>query len=165
MKITLPNVIYFAGLVATSGSNTTTLVPAQDTPLFKAIAMVESGIDDKAKGRYGEVSRYQILPATWSVYSTKTWCYEDVNEATRVANEIAKNILNYWRIRYKDRILIASSKYYNYNTAPLQPKYFYVMWHRGTGYWTKYNGAYSKMPKRIRQRAERFENVYKELSK
>lgn len=155
MKITLPNVIYFAGLVATSGSNTTTLVPAQDTPLFKAIAMVESGIDDRAKGRYGEVSRYQILPATWSAFSFGSPRFaQDVSISTQVANAIIRDIQQYWIRRYQ------YGKY-----VELQPKYFYVMWHRGTGYWTKYNGAYSKMPKRIRQRAERFENVYKELSK
>lgn len=155
MKITLPNVIYFAGLVTTSGSDATTLVPAQETPLFKAIAMVESGIDDRAKGRYGEISRYQILPATWDVYSTLPKSQAvDPAMATEVAFSISMGIQQYWIRRYQ------YGKY-----VELQPKYFYVMWHRGTGYWTKYNGAYSKMPKRIRQRAERFENVYKELSK
>lgn len=35
---------------------------------FAALSMIESGNDDNAIGPSGEVSRYQILPATWQHY-------------------------------------------------------------------------------------------------
>ena len=36
---------------------------------FAALSMVESGNDDNAIGPSGEISRYQILPATWQQYT------------------------------------------------------------------------------------------------
>ena len=36
---------------------------------FAALSMLESGNDDTAIGPSGEISRYQILPATWQNYT------------------------------------------------------------------------------------------------
>lgn len=36
---------------------------------FAALSMLESGNDDKAIGPSGEISRYQVLPATWQRYT------------------------------------------------------------------------------------------------
>lgn len=36
---------------------------------FAALSMIESGNDDSAIGPSGEISRYQILPATWQHYT------------------------------------------------------------------------------------------------
>lgn len=36
---------------------------------FAALSMIESGDDDRAIGKSGEVSRYQIMPAVWREYT------------------------------------------------------------------------------------------------
>jgi hypothetical protein len=36
---------------------------------FAALSMIESGNNDSAIGPSGEISRYQVLPATWKHYS------------------------------------------------------------------------------------------------
>ena len=40
-----------------------------ESRLLYAIAAVESGANDAALGPCGEISRYQMMPATWQAYS------------------------------------------------------------------------------------------------
>src|SRR6266567_952502 len=37
---------------------------------WSALSQIESGDNDKAVGRLGEISRYQILPDVWSAFAT-----------------------------------------------------------------------------------------------
>lgn len=43
-------------------------VEAKPMSLWDALAEIESGRNDKAVGKCGEVSRWQILPAVWEQY-------------------------------------------------------------------------------------------------
>lgn len=36
---------------------------------LEALSQVESGDNDHAVGAHGEISRYQMLPSTWAIYS------------------------------------------------------------------------------------------------
>lgn len=54
--------------------------------LLNALGMIESGNNDKARGRSGEVSRYQIMPSVWRAYRGGNPRNE--YEATRVASKI-----------------------------------------------------------------------------
>ena len=54
--------------------------------LLNALGMIESGNNDKARGRSGEVSRYQIMPSVWRAYRGGNPRNED--EAARVASKI-----------------------------------------------------------------------------
>ena len=54
--------------------------------LLEAIAQVETGGNDRAVGRNGEVSRYQILPSVWREYSTG-WKYSNRSAADKVAQK------------------------------------------------------------------------------
>ncbi|HXG49204.1 MAG TPA: hypothetical protein VNO52_16390, partial [Methylomirabilota bacterium] len=51
----------------------TAFIPAQARAvgfsLLEALSLIESGNNDRAIGRAGEVSRYQILPTVWRRYS------------------------------------------------------------------------------------------------
>jgi len=51
---------------------------------FAALSMLESGNDDKAIGPSGEISRYQILPATWQRY-TKDKTLDPLNPTNSLA--------------------------------------------------------------------------------
>ncbi len=56
--------------------------------IILALAIAESGCDDKAIGRLGERTRWQIMPATWSAYSKVPIRRASVQEAERVARAI-----------------------------------------------------------------------------
>lgn len=54
--------------------------------LLHAIATVESGGDDRARGPDGEVSRYQLIPAMWRQYAPEEpAAWQDPEVARRVA--------------------------------------------------------------------------------
>lgn len=44
-------------------------ITARGMNRIDALSMLESGNNDKAVGKYGEVSRFQILPAMWQYYA------------------------------------------------------------------------------------------------
>jgi len=53
------------GETAATQRRPTEAVPAGDGVYWQALAVVESGGDDGARGRHGEISRYQILRPVW----------------------------------------------------------------------------------------------------
>lgn len=62
-------------------------------PLFHALAVIESGENDRAIGRKGEVSRYQILPSQWKrFYPLQRKYYENPVIATEVSRKILADI-------------------------------------------------------------------------
>lgn len=56
--------------------------------IILALAIAESGCDDKAVGQLGERTRWQIMPATWAAYSRVPIRRASVSEAERVARAI-----------------------------------------------------------------------------
>ena len=67
-------------------------VPVQDkaaiqpAQLMAALSLIESGDNDRAVGRAGEVSRYQIMPFVWRAYGGGN--PRNAAEAKRVATRI-----------------------------------------------------------------------------
>jgi len=57
---------------------------------WSALSQIESGDDDKAVGRLGEISRYQILPDVWNSYAPETANWENPKDALKVAKVAMK---------------------------------------------------------------------------
>src|ERR1700682_6398023 len=54
---------------------------------WSALSQIESGDNDRAIGRAGEVSRYQLLPEVWERYAPRNAKWENPKEALPVAKE------------------------------------------------------------------------------
>lgn len=108
-----------------------------------AISMIESGNNDSAVGRAGEVSRYQIRPAVWQQF-TRSTAYEDSVIASYVAQ------------RYLDWL----AKYCKQRTGR-DPDNFdlYVMWNAGAAYYRRLGFAKERVHPTVRARANRFVNL------
>ena len=57
---------------------------------WAALSQIESGDNDKAVGRMGEISRYQILPDVWAAFAPDTANWENSQDALAVAKEAMK---------------------------------------------------------------------------
>jgi hypothetical protein len=57
---------------------------------WSALSQIESGDNDKAIGRLGEISRYQILPDVWDSYALEKANWENPKDALKVAKEAMK---------------------------------------------------------------------------
>jgi hypothetical protein len=55
-----------------------------------ALSQIESGDNDKAVGRKGEISRYQILPDVWAAFAPETANWQNPKDALAVAKETMK---------------------------------------------------------------------------
>jgi hypothetical protein len=65
-----------------------TAIQSRSMPVRQALGLIESGGDDKALGKAGEVSRYQIKPAVWQCFSK---CTDYQNE--RIAWQVAFKVI------------------------------------------------------------------------
>ena len=91
----------------------------EDHPNLKALAMIESGIDDTAKGHKGERSRYQIRQNVWEFYGETSFSVsnvENVDQATIVALKYIKNLVE---------------TFYQYNKRVPTEMETYAMWRLG----------------------------------
>lgn len=77
---------------------------------FEALSQIESGDNDLARGRAGEVSRYQIMPAVWQQYTL-----QPLSSATNAAAAeiVAKVIM-------ADRLP---------ESGKVTDRQFYLLWH------------------------------------
>src|ERR1051326_9190806 len=57
---------------------------------WSALSQIESGDNDKAVGRLGEISRYQILPDVWNSFAPEKANWENPKEALTVAKKSMK---------------------------------------------------------------------------
>ena len=114
-----------------------------DTKLFFALGMIESGNDDRGIGPGGEVSRYQIHPSVWKVYSTSTE-YRNPEVATQVARQHWNYLTNYFR-----------------EFAGRDPTSFdmYVLWNTRYGHYAHKGFDPARLSSLIRDRAQRFVNL------
>lgn len=112
-------------------------------PRQQALGMIESGNDDRAIGRAGEVSRYQIMPAVWKHYSDSRQ-YRDPDASLDVAQQ-------HWAWLYD---------YFKKN-ARREPTDFdmYVLWNTRHGLYAAKGFQPSRLGAIIRDRAQRFSNL------
>jgi hypothetical protein len=108
-----------------------------------ALGMIESGNDDRGIGRGGEVSRYQIHPSVWKVYSTST-DYRNPEIAAQVARQHWNYLTNYFR-----------------EVAGREPTSFdmYVLWNTRFGHYARKGFDPARLSSLIRDRAQRFVNL------
>jgi hypothetical protein len=110
---------------------------------LEAISMIESGNNDRAIGRAGEVSRYQIKPEIWHQY-TESKDYHDPQVAASVAAQHLEQLETAFRAQ-----------------AGREPTDFdrYVMWNGGLTYYAHLKFAARAVASVIRERANRYVNL------
>ena len=108
-----------------------------------AISMIESGNNDFAIGGAGEVSRYQIKPRVWRLYS-------DLNayENQKISGWVARQYLSSLEEAFQKR-------------AGRAPDDFdlYVLWNAGLSYYKRIGFSTRRVRPVIRERAQRFVNL------
>lgn len=109
--------------------------------LLVAIATIESGNNDKAVGRLGEISRYQIRPTTWAAYS-KSKEYSNPVVAKEVALSFLKRI--YAMLPAKSRTMRDVLVCYNW----------------GIGNYRKVKFNYTKVPKQVKTYVNKVTKLY-----
>jgi hypothetical protein len=121
--------------------------PTNISTLLRCLSEIESGNNDKAIGRYGERSRYQILITTWQMYSdTDFYVYcTNYEMATSVARaHLSKTII----------------KFHNDANRKPTPAEIYVIWNAGYSYYFNKQFKMEKVPKALYNKAKRFSNLY-----
>jgi hypothetical protein len=117
------------------------LVP--DGRRLLALAMIETGDNDREIGGAGEISRYQLSPAVWKSYTT-SHDYEDPEVSLQVAWQHWSHLANY----------------FNQKTGH-EPDDFdmYVLWNTRFGYYAHKGFSRHEISPVVRDRAERFVNL------
>ena len=108
-----------------------------------ALGMIESGNDDRGIGPAGEISRFQIHPAVWKVY-TASREYQTLEVSLPVARQHWSSLRNYFREK-----------------TAREPSDFdmYVLWNTRYGYYARKSFDSSRLPAILRDRAQRFVNL------
>jgi hypothetical protein len=110
---------------------------------LEAISMIESGNNDDAVGRAGEVSRYQIRPQVWRTFSQSS----EYNNS-RVAASVARQHLDWL------------AKFFLERTGRTADDFdLYVMWNAGPTYYSNIGFARERVRPFIRNRAQRYVNL------
>jgi hypothetical protein len=110
---------------------------------IEALSMIETGDNDGAVGRAGEVSRFQIRPAVWRQYTQST-AYDN----SRIASMVAQKHLLFLASIFRDR-------------TGREPGEFdlYVLWNAGAGYYERLGFSADRVNRVIRDRAQRYFNL------
>ena len=110
---------------------------------LEALSLIESGNNDAAVGKLGEVSRYQIRPYIWREYSaSRSW------RDARVSSQVAENHLKNLEETFVRRAGRAPSDFD-----------VYVLWNAGAAYYAKVGFSPARVHPLIRERAQRFVNL------
>ena len=107
---------------------------------LEALSMIESGDNDAAIGRAGEVSRFQIKPSIWAHYSGSR-AFRDC----RVAGDVAARHLAELTTWFQNRAGRPASDYD-----------VYVLWNAGPTYYTKVGFKTSRVHPVVCERASRY---------
>ena len=117
---------------------------------LRAISQIESNDNDKAKGRHGELSRYQLKPSVWKQHFPSE---KDSRHIPAEARRCAKAHLCWLEIQ----LCLAK------RVKDPDPRDVYAAWNLGLAAFSRRDYNFAALPITIRQRAERFENLYSEL--
>jgi hypothetical protein len=115
-----------------------------------ALAQIESGhfrYPDTTQGSSGEISRFQIMPAVWRAYS-RSRSYSDPKVAWAVARKILEERQN---------------SFMGSTGRHPTPFDLYVMWNK-PGLYKRLDFNRKRLPPRVRDAAERFENLVLDCS-
>lgn len=114
---------------------------------LRAISQIESNDNDKAKGRHGELSRYQIKPSVWRQHFPDE---KDARHIPKEARRCAKAHLCWLELQL---CLVKKTK-------DPDPRDIYAAWNLGLEAFSRRDYKFDKLSISIRQRAERFNNLY-----
>lgn len=117
---------------------------------LRAISQIESGDNDKAKGRHGELSRYQLKRSVWKQHFPNE---KDQRHIPAEAKRCAKAHLCWLELR-----LCLVTK-----TNNPKPRDVYAAWNLGLEAYARRDYNFNKLPASIKQRADRFTNLYTEF--
>lgn len=109
---------------------------------WTALSMLESGDNDRAIGRAGEISRYQILKQEWKSVTTSRR-YTDALLAKRVAEELMK------------RRMAAFNKAFGRHPSDFE---FYVLWNAPQQLMRR------QVTRTVAERAQRYQNLCEALN-
>ncbi len=124
-----------------------------ERPQFRALAMIETGIDDYAVGRKGERSRYQISKTTWKEVSNRPFTFA---HRVEFATEAAE--------RYKNKLY---NRYMQEQGCFPTDEAFYVMWNWGPRKFKNVGYDMTRVPVVVLDAAHRYANLvhmYKNLN-
>lgn len=107
---------------------------------LEALSLIESGDNDAAVGRAGEVSRFQILPRVWSHYSGSR-AFRNVKVSTGVATTHLRELTRW----FQQRTGRAASDFD-----------LYVLWNAGPTYYHRIGFKASRVNRVISERARRY---------
>jgi hypothetical protein len=114
-----------------------------DSKRLLALAMIETGENDREIGGDGEVSRYQLSPAVWKCYTT-SHDYADPEVSLQVAWQHWSYLANYFRQK----------------TGREPDDYdMYVLWNTRFGYYAHKRFSQLEISPVVRDRASRFVNL------
>jgi hypothetical protein len=116
---------------------------APDNKRLLALAMIETGNNDREIGGAGEVSRYQLSRAVWKSYTTsQDWAEPEVS--LQVATQHWNYLANYFKQK-----------------TGREPDDFdmYVLWNTRFGYYAHKGFSRQEISPVVRDRAERFVNL------
>ena len=110
---------------------------------IEALGMIETGNNDRLVGQAGEVSRFQIRPEVWNLYSQSS-AYGNFRVASGVAQQHLQSLEMLFRAR-----------------TGREPTDFdlYVLWNAGAGYYERVGFEASRVGPVIRDRAQRYANL------
>lgn len=117
---------------------------------LRALSQIESNDNDKAKGRHGEISRYQLKRAVWKQHFPSE---KDQRHIPSAARRCAKAHLCWLELR----LCLAKQ------TKDPNPRDVYAAWNLGLEAFSRRDYNFDRLPDTIKQRAERFANLYSEL--
>lgn len=119
---------------------------------LRAISAIETGDKDNVVGSRGELSRYQIMPSVWKKHFAKKKCELHIPaEAKRCA---------YVHVLYLEYKFQEAHAGREPSAAQL-----YCMWNIGLSGFRRRGWLTSNCPSVVRERAERFANLYIEYNK
>jgi hypothetical protein len=120
-----------------------TTMTASGLSKLEAISMIETGDNDRAVGRAGEVSRYQIRPEVWRQYSD-SFAYGN----REIASTVAEKHMLYLETLFRTRTGREATDFD-----------LYVLWNAGAGYYERVGFAAQRVGRVIRDRAQRYFNL------
>lgn len=117
--------------------------PMPDAKRLYALGMIETGNDDREVGGAGEISRYQIHPTVWKVYSNS----RDYRNPD-VAVQVASLHWSYLAAYFKEK-------------TGRDPNDFdmYVLWNTKYGYYAHKGFSSQRICSVVQERAQRFVNL------
>jgi hypothetical protein len=117
--------------------------PMPDAKRLYALGMIETGNDDREIGGLGEISRYQIHPTVWKVYSNS----RDYRNPD-VALQVASLHWSYLAAYFKEK-------------TGRDPNDFdmYVLWNTKYGYYAHKGFSQQRICSVVQERAQRFVNL------